>query len=940
MKRTIYFSLMFIVSMMSAIYTQAQTWNFAAMSSDDKNLLDADATNWTYDSEGERWKNQKEINGSLIANGQELNYAKGLTFVATAADQIRVAAKRLAMNNSKVTFTIPNVAAGKEVTIKWANSDTKKGSERALYATNLTDVSGTALGAKVTGSAGSQTTTASVTATGDVTFSFTDGALYIYSLVVGDPGSGDSGSGASVAYGVSVNPDKAQLMIGMTNRDMSFFNIDELDKVNIKDGKIAVTSKGGKVDNMSTAAVQKITYAQANEQSLPAGTFTNGSGIQIIDARGWQESAFITFKKFDGAKTYNVYVNGTKIDRELIRDYDSYVRADALGLAKGTYSVKVVGVDEQGVEIAGSENTATDIAVVNYDRRGYAHFGDYGSGVGAYKDDGTLKDNAKVLYVTSNNFNTVKLTLATNDKGDKTEEFTGLGLIFKALHGGYPHDPICVRFIGFIDRNKMDAAQLLSDQGSLLLKSNKENASFNVTIEGVGNDCWMNSGLGVISGQNVEIRNIGIGGHTKAKDCIEIKETKHVWVHNMDMFYAEKGGGDQVKGDGTIDEKDGCSYATFSYNHYWDCGKANLCGMKKETESNLISFHHNWFDHSDSRHPRVRTSTVHVFNNYYDGCSKYGIGATLGCSIFSESNFFRGTKYPMLISKQGRDAEGSGTFSDENGGIIKSFGNIMVERSNNFACYTQKTAGYESNFDCYEVSSRDEKVPSSVVTVAGGTSYNNFDTDPSKIYTYKADDASLVPGIVKGIYGAGRMQHGDITFKFNNTLDDEDYEWNDALWSVISSYKSKLVGIVGEDALNPGGGGDEPGGDTPAPEGTILATFDGTPSQSMFTVAGDYGDGKATYQGTYAKKGVKLNSKGSITFTPQKNYNMTIVLGTAKNGRTVKLNDSETTVGGTENTTDKYYEMGAIAITSGTQYVITQGDKEGLVMFVKLEPVE
>ena len=939
---------MFIVSMMSAIYTQAQTWNFAAMSSDDKNLLDADATNWTYDSEGERWKNEKEINGSLIANGQELNYAKGLTFVATAADQIRVAAKRLAMNNSKVTFTIPNVAAGKEVTIKWANSDTKKGSERALYATNLTDVSGTALGAKVTGSAGSQTTTASVTATGDVTFSFTDGALYIYSLVVGDPGSGDSGSGASVAYGVSVNPDKAQLMIGMTNRDMSFFNIDELDKVNIKDGKIAVTSNGGKVENISAATVQKISYAQANEQSLPAGTFTNGSGIQIIDARGWQESAFITFQKYEGAKTYNVYVNGTKIDRELIRDYDSYVRADALGLAKGTYSVKVVGVDEQGVEIAGSENTATDIAVVNYDRRGYAHFGDYGSGVGAYKDDGTLKDNAKVLYVTSNNFNTVKLTLATNDKGDKTEEFTGLGLIFKALLGGYPHDPICVRFIGFIDRNKMDAAQLLSDQGSLLLKSNKENASFNVTIEGVGNDCWMNSGLGVISGQNVEIRNIGIGGHTKAKDCIEIKETKHVWVHNMDMFYAEKGSGDQVKGDGTIDEKDGCSYATFSYNHYWDCGKANLCGMKDETESNLISFHHNWFDHSDSRHPRVRTSTVHVFNNYYDGVSKYGIGATKGCSIFSESNFFRGTKYPMLISQQGRDAEGSGTFSSEAGGIIKSYGNIMVERSKNFACYTQKMAGYENNFDCYEVASREEKVPETVKAVVTtdkegsyrGT-YNNFDTDPSKIYTYEADDASLVPGIVKGIYGAGRMQHGDITYKFNNTLDDEDYEWNDALWSVISSYKSKLVGIIGEDAINPDGGGSGEGeGETPAPEGTILATFDGTPSQSMFTVVGDYGDGKATYQDVYSKKGVKMNSKGSITFTPQKNYNMTIVLGTAKDGRNVKLNGTVTTVSGTTDTTNKYYEMGAIAITSGTQYVITQGDKEGLVMFIKLEPVE
>ena len=108
----------------------------------------------------------------------------------------------------------------------------------------------------------------------------------------------------------------------------------------------------------------------------------------------------------------------------------------------------------------------------------------------------------------------------------------------------------------------------------------------------------------------------------------------------------------------------------------------------------------------------------------------------------------------------------------------------------------------------------------------------------------------------------------------------------------------------------------------------------------MFTVVGDYGDGKATYQDVYSKKGVKMNSKGSITFTPQKNYNMTIVLGTAKDGRNVKLNGTVTTVSGTENSTNKYYEMGAIAITSGTQYVITQGDKEGLVMFIKLEPTE
>ena len=95
MKRTFNMALVLLASLMTVMSVQAQTWNFASMSSDDKALLNADATNWTYDSEGDRWLNEKAINGALIANSQELAYAKGLTFVVSGADQIRVASKRL-----------------------------------------------------------------------------------------------------------------------------------------------------------------------------------------------------------------------------------------------------------------------------------------------------------------------------------------------------------------------------------------------------------------------------------------------------------------------------------------------------------------------------------------------------------------------------------------------------------------------------------------------------------------------------------------------------------------------------------------------------------------------------------------------------------------------------------------------------------------------------
>ena len=87
-----------------------------------------------------------------------------------------------------------------------------------------------------------------------------------------------------------------------------------------------------------------------------------------------------------------------------------------------------------------------------------------------------------------------------------------------------------------------------------------------------------------------------------------------------------------------MDLKNDSQYITISYNHFWDSGKMSLCGMKSETGENFITYHHNWFDHSDSRHPRIRTMSVHVYNNYYDGNSKYGVGVTMGASDFVESN--------------------------------------------------------------------------------------------------------------------------------------------------------------------------------------------------------------------------------------------------------------------------------------------------------------
>ena len=123
--------------------------------------------------------------------------------------------------------------------------------------------------------------------------------------------------------------------------------------------------------------------------------------------------------------------------------------------------------------------------------------------------------------------------------------------------------------------------------------------------------------------------------------------------------------------------------------------------------------------------------SVHMYNNYYDGNAKYGAGSTMGSSLFIQNNYFNNCKYPMLSSKQGSDALGEGTFSGENGGIIKASGNVIVGAQKIIYANAVSETGDSANaasFDAYLAKSADEKVPSSYKTVAGGTSYDNFDT--------------------------------------------------------------------------------------------------------------------------------------------------------------------------------------------------------------------
>ncbi|WP_051082436.1 pectate lyase [Paenibacillus sanguinis] len=636
---------------------------------------------------------------------------------------------------------------------------------------------------------------------------------------------------------------------------------------------------------------------------LPSHT-AHAAGLTITKSGGWNETAYVEWAPESNAIGYNVYVKPAnasdssyqQLDNELIRKYPAYWRADAVGLTAGSYVMKVEARRADGSSTAVVSNS---LSVASHDRSGFAFSSNspFGTGSGAYQDNGTLKNGAQVLYITSQNARTVTLDVITNSSG-RIQTGVGLGEILNLRQKGYDTRPLAIRFIGKITAS--DLSGQLNSGGYLQVKGKNNYAEMNMTLEGIGNDAYA-YGWGILlrAVGNVEVRNLGL--MLFPDDGISMDTGNvNVWVHHNDIFYGSAGSdADQAKGDGSTDLKKGSTYITISYNHYWESGKAALVGLSESAEF-FVTLHHNWFDHSDSRHPRIRVASVHIYNNFYDGISKYGVGVTTRASAFVEANYFRHAKYPMMSSLQGTDALGEGTFSGENGGVIKAYNNIIVAADSLIYANSNSgtTSAHATSFDAYLASSRNESVPSSYKALKGGTAYNNFDTRVDLgVSSSNIDSVDVVEQIVTE--EAGRLDGGDFDWQFNNAVDDTSYAMNTGLMNKIRGYTSQLVSVGGNSSTSP-----EP---EPEPEpnpgtGPITGehahnfTTAGT-SSDFFNIQGNLSTSKGTvvYKGLTLTQCLKIETATRIEFATADASTLTLVFN-QESGKEIKIDGTNYTL--------------------------------------------
>ena len=686
----------------------------------------------------------------------------------------------------------------------------------------------------------------------------------------------------------------------------------------------------------------------------------NESGINMISYSGNLENISLEFdvlSNLTSASNYSVYYMSstsssyTLIDSELVRLVDGIIRCDIVGLKQGTYSVKIVASDN-------TTKIINNINVQAYDRSGYAHF-NYTSGVGAYTDEGTLKNNAIVVYVTEENKNTVTATLngktytgliniLTNQSKSSvplniriigtigaatwneltnsaysvatTTTIKGANGKYLALQnytedqiisGGFNtlNTKVTSKLNGLTNKVKYDSGKTEFD--SYYNMADISNAK-NVTVEGIGaNAMIFQWGFTWKSCTGIEVRNLTFDDYTEDACSFEgsssdVTKYGRYWIHNNTFnqgknYWDVCSEQDKHYGDGAMDLK--ClKGVTASYNQFYQCKKTGLVGGSDSVLTMDVTFHHNYYNQVGSRLPLGRQANMHIYNNYYYKCSTCQ-DIRANAFVLSEKNYFEGCSAAQKVT----------TNDKYKYTVIKSFEDYITGGGT-----TQATI----------VTKRDATLTGGCKP-DGSTNYTNFDIDPSKFYydsTNKVSDVSIltpvqdVPEFVKKSAGAMTSTfiptYGDITFGDNtgdesgNTGGDSENTETEVTGSILINFNNISTGshtsnIIGDNY-------------------TVYAT-------SSKTVSITSASGALNVNGTSIDSYLGLGGSGSssyrnISFTTTKSAKITVYYAAASNRYLGLYNSSgliETSLATVDNNTILSHTYSTV--DAGSYYIASTG---------------
>lgn len=266
----------------------------------------------------------------------------------------------------------------------------------------------------------------------------------------------------------------------------------------------------------------------------------------------------------------------------------------------------------------------------------------------------------------------------------------------------------------------------------------------NLSIYGVDGFVMENVGFFLNRASNIIIRNIHIKmpKADNGADGISMQKSDRVWVDHC-TFESVNQSYDYE--DGSCDITHASKNVTVSWCHFIRTQKSCLVGHSNSETGDAaitVTFHHNYFDKSSSRHPRVRYGRAHVYNNYYNEVTTYGAGSAYGAMVLVENNSFNGVVLPTDICTFPAKPSGSSMVSNLQGSVA----GYLYEKNNEYLNKPDK-AGAVYPFTNLEWKAYNGEKLSSPLTYA----------DFKPTYDYIVDEASQIPAIVLSSSGVGKL---------------------------------------------------------------------------------------------------------------------------------------------------------------------------------------
>ncbi|MEJ1192589.1 pectate lyase family protein [Pseudarthrobacter sp. CCNWLW207] len=159
----------------------------------------------------------------------------------------------------------------------------------------------------------------------------------------------------------------------------------------------------------------------------------------------------------------------------------------------------------------------------------------------------------------------------------------------------------------------------------------------------------VNAGFKLISVSNVVFRNFTVRDSyipgdfvgkrpDNDRDGIQMDTCTHVWIDHM--YFARLG-------DGLVDIRKDCDNITLSWNVFADHNKALGEGWTQNVVTRL-TLHHNWIRNTHQRNASLdNTAASHVYNNYLEDISSYGMLGRNAALLVVEGNYFRDVRNPL-----------------------------------------------------------------------------------------------------------------------------------------------------------------------------------------------------------------------------------------------------------------------------------------------------